>query len=215
MEDYDAGVPTVTFLPSGLSIEVKEGTTVFNAAAKVEVPIASQCGGRCACALCRVTVVQGEALLSPVRWEEEQHMGNCFYLTRERLSCQLQVFGDVVVEVAEPERRDKPKSRYIPYALVRKREAMEKAEEMRRVRGESGGAGTRRSPPSGGGKEGQPAGEGKLTRSEKGAPGRRRRGRGGRGRRRGGANPGALRPGDTRPPEGAKKSSTAEEGGED
>ncbi len=129
-------MPTVTFLPSGVSIEVRAGTTVFAAAAKAEVAVPSQCGGKCACALCRVKVVDGASLISPMKWEEEAHMGNAFFLTAERLSCQLQIFGDVVIEVPDAPAKEKERGRYIPYSLIRKREKMEQEEEMRRVRGE-------------------------------------------------------------------------------
>ncbi len=134
-------MPKITFLPDGITIDVKPGTTVFRAAARAEVAIPSQCGGKCACALCRVKVVDGEGLASPMRWDEECHMGNAFFLTRERLSCQLQVFGDMTVEVEEAPVKEKKRGRYIPHALVRKREAQEKEAELARVRGEARPAG--------------------------------------------------------------------------
>jgi 2Fe-2S ferredoxin len=179
-------VPTITFLPSGVTIEVAPGTTVFNAAARAEVAIPSQCGGKCACALCRVTVVGGAERLSPMRWEEEGHMGNAFFLTRERLSCQLQVFGDVVIEVSEEPSKEKPKGRYIPYSLIRKREALEQAEELRRVLGDDARSSER---PRRSGPKGPPPPE---ARPE--APKRPRR------RRRPSSGP---RPGDSRPPKKA------------
>jgi 2Fe-2S ferredoxin len=130
-------VPRITFLPAGVSVEVPPGTSVFNAAARAEVAIPSQCGGKCACALCRVRIVEGERYVSPMKWEEEGHMGNAYWITRERLSCQLAVFGDVVVEISGEPAREKRRGQYIPFALIRKREKMERDEELRRV---SGGA---------------------------------------------------------------------------
>ena len=127
-------MPKITFLPDNVTIEVQPGTTVFNAAARAEIAIPSQCGGKCACALCRVKVVEGEGLLSPMRWDEECHMGNAFFLTRERLSCQSQVFGDMTVEIADTPVKEKKRGRYIPHALVRKREKMEQEAEIARVR---------------------------------------------------------------------------------
>ena len=133
---YASAVPRITFLPADVTVEVHPGTTVFNAAAKAEVAIPSQCGGKCACALCRVEVVSGEELVSPMTWEEEGHMGNVFHLTRERLSCQLRVFGDLVVKIDEAPAKEQPRGRYIPYSIIRKREKMEQDEELRRVRGD-------------------------------------------------------------------------------
>ncbi|MCO4771808.1 MAG: (2Fe-2S)-binding protein [Deltaproteobacteria bacterium] len=200
-------MPTITFMPSGVTIEVKPGTTVFNAAARAEVPIASQCGGKCACALCRVKVVGGAELISPMTWEEEGHMGNAFYITRQRLSCQLQVFGDVTIEVAEIEERSKPKGRYVPHALLRKREALEREADLQSstrggkgaskgaMKGSKKGASEVSSPD---GSKGSPkdASRSKYHRPTppvKRKPKRRRR------------NPGAPRSGDSRAPAGAKK----------
>jgi len=187
----------VHFRPSGVSIEVRDGTTVFAAALAAEVAIPSQCGGRCACALCRVQIVEGAEFISPMQWEEAGHMGNCFHLTGERLSCQSQVYGEVVVEINEIEVADKPQRRYIPPSIVRKREKMEREEELRRVRtGGSPGA----APAS---KSARKTAESKGPTARKERPPRRRSSSRGKSRRRA-RNPGSLRPGQTRPPAGAK-----------
>ncbi|HCP47403.1 MAG TPA: hypothetical protein DIU15_15280 [Deltaproteobacteria bacterium] len=217
---YDRDMATVTFLPAGVTVEVRDGTTVFHAADRAEVAIPSQCGGKCACALCRVKVVDGDDAVSPMRWEEEGHLGNCYHLTRERLSCQLQVFGKVVIEVLPDDSAEKPKSRYIPYSLVRKREKMERDEELRLVRGNRGRTKSRSKKPKKGGpgEGGEATGRGsgsstaeahknagrKAPENEGGTklPSRGRSSRRRRGRKR---TTGSLRPGDTRPPEGARK----------
>jgi ferredoxin len=182
---YDDFVPKITFLPSGTSIEVHEGVTLFNAAPRADVAIPSQCGGRCACALCRIEVIEGAEFLSPLAWDEEEHLGNSFHLTRERLSCQCRVFGDVVVKVVDPPVRETVRGRFVPSALMKKREDMERQEEMHRVR-TSGG------PPSG-----SSSPEVQKTASRKPKQG---------GKRRRSRNPGSVRRGDSRPPPGAKKS---------
>ncbi len=190
-------MPTITFLPSGVSIEVKPGTTVFQAAARAEVPIASQCGGKCACALCRVKVMVGEELISPMTWEEEGHMGNAFFITKQRLSCQLQVFGDVTIEVAEPEVREKPRGHYVPRSLQKKREELER--EADRAEAVGGGRGRHGGLPRGQGPASGPVGP-------QGAPGGSKKdGDLNRRRRKRSRNPGTARSGDTRPPPGAKK----------
>ena len=208
-------MPKITFLPAGVTVEVPAGTSVFAASGKAEVPIASQCGGKCACALCRVKLVDGDALVSPIQWDEEGHMGNVFYLTRERLSCQTRVYGDVTVEVEEAQIKEKVRGRYIPYSLIRKREKLEEEEELLRVRkgdrGRSGGQQRRgrgrrpddRPDRSRGGKPGPGKQAGSKPRDSQGppapddAPKKRRRRR----RRR---NPGGPRPGDNQPPPGKK-----------
>jgi len=215
---YNRSMATVLFKPSGVSIEVRDGTTVFAAAIAAEVAIPSQCGGRCACALCRVRILEGEDRISPIQWQEAEHMGNCFYLTRERLSCQSKVYGDVVVELAEVDTAEKPKSRYIPYSIIRKRERMEQQEELRR-------AGGRGSPGAGRARPGKRTGT-DSTKSTRGAgdataprerpedcepadrsSASRRRSSARKRRRSKSRNPGSLRPGQTRPPAGVKAKS--------
>jgi len=164
---------------------VHEGVTLFNAAPRADVSIPSQCGGRCACALCRVEVIEGAEFLSPLVWDEEEHLGNSFHLTRERLSCQCRVFGDVVVKVVAPPVREKAPGRFVPSALMKKREDMERQEEMHRVRTTQGPRSAASSP------------EPRKPSPRKDKPtGKRRRSR----------NPGSVRRGDSRPPPGAKKS---------
>jgi len=219
-------MPIVTFLPSGITVEVRAGTTVFQAAARAEVAIPSQCGGKCACALCRVKVVDGAELISPMRWEEEGHMGNAFFLTAERLSCQVQVFGDLTVQVPDAPTKEKERGRYIPYALVRKREKMEQEEEMRRVHGNAGrprskarpprpgpaeaprkakgppasAEPSRRAPEPGSAEPPPPQSEEPARRPVKAKPWRKPPPKSIHRRKR--RNPGAPRPGDHRPPKG-------------
>ena len=175
-------MPTITFLPSNTTVEVKPGTTVFAAAAKAELAIPSQCGGKGACALCRVCVTTAQPPVSPMDWDEEGHLGNAFFITRERLSCRLQVFGDVEIEVREAPEKDK-KARYIPYSIIRKREQMEREDDQRRATAKEGGSregrgGGRRGqgrPHAKGRGKGRPPHRGKGSHPEaKGRPKRRR-----------------------------------------
>ena len=85
----------VTYLPSGKSVRVPEGTTLFNAAHWAGLPIESTCGGRGTCGKCSVQVLDGQAELSladyrhlPDKLEEGW-----------RLSCQCPINGPMTVEV--------------------------------------------------------------------------------------------------------------------
>ena len=63
------------------------------------VPVASACGGKAQCGLCRITVVEGwENLSAPVA-VEETHIGNLMHIGKLRLSCQTRVLGDATIEV--------------------------------------------------------------------------------------------------------------------
>jgi len=213
----------IHFKPANVSIEVRDGTTVFAAALAAEVAIPSQCGGRCACALCRVRIVQGAERVSPMQWEEASHMGNCFHLTGERLSCQSRVYGEVVVEIDEIDAAERPRSRYIPPSLIRKREKMEQEEELRRVRGTRSSPGATGSSAATGRNAGKSASAkargardgsaGLAGDAKSGDAAEKPAGRAGRGRSRSSSrrrrkgrsrNPGTLKPGQTRAPPGAR-----------
>src|SRR5688572_8921868 len=63
------------------------------------VPVASACGGKAQCGLCRITVVEGWENLNEPATVEETHIGNLMHLARMRLSCQTRVVGDATIEV--------------------------------------------------------------------------------------------------------------------
>jgi uncharacterized 2Fe-2S/4Fe-4S cluster protein (DUF4445 family) len=52
-----------------------------------------------------VKIVSGEAHLSPLNDLEKKHLGNVYFITKLRLSCQAQVRGDVVVEIPDAARK--------------------------------------------------------------------------------------------------------------
>lgn len=102
-------MPRVTFAGLGVTVEIPDGHTVFDAGALAHAGIETACVGKGTCGLCRVKVLAGEAHLAPYTDEELKHLGNVYHLTRVRLSCRAAVRGgDVVVE---PAPRRKPRSR--------------------------------------------------------------------------------------------------------
>jgi ferredoxin, 2Fe-2S len=98
-------MPRLTFLPLGLVVECASGETVFQVALRAGVPVTTACVGRGTCGLCRVRVKAGEDNLSLFNDVEKRHLGNVYFITKERLSCQTQVLGDASVEVALRETR--------------------------------------------------------------------------------------------------------------
>lgn len=93
----------VTFEPLGVSIECSDGETVFAAAQRSKVLIPTACVGRGNCGLCRVKVLAGEASLSPINGSELRHLGNTYYITKLRLSCQVKVCGPDDVKLLIPD----------------------------------------------------------------------------------------------------------------
>jgi len=99
-------MPTIHFLPMGVSAECADGETIFEVGKRHSIVIETACVGKGTCGLCRVKVLAGDDSLSPYGDIDEKHLGNVYHLTRVRLSCQARVHGDVTVELA-PKRRAK------------------------------------------------------------------------------------------------------------
>jgi len=92
---------TVHFLPADISVEVEEGTTLAEAAQRVDVFISNLCGGEGVCGKCRVQVTRGRA-------EAEEHAKGFFssdeLMKGYVLACQTPVHDDLEV-VIPPESR--------------------------------------------------------------------------------------------------------------
>src|SRR4029453_5040645 len=93
-------MPTITFEPFHVSLPCADGESVFDVGRRNGVPISTPCRGQAPWGLCRVKIVTGEAHLSPFNAGERRHLGNVYFITKERLSCQARVTGgDVTGEV--------------------------------------------------------------------------------------------------------------------
>jgi ferredoxin len=97
----------VTFLTSdaggdGVRVECRDGEAVFDVGRRAGIAISTSCVGKASCGLCRVRVVGGEAHLSPLNPAERKHLGNVYFITKQRLSCQARLVGDGDVTVEVP-----------------------------------------------------------------------------------------------------------------
>ncbi len=90
----------VTLWPSGKVIEVSSDKCLLEQLQSAEVVINSECGGHASCGKCVVKIHTGEAHLSPPEFKELKLLGNVFHLTKERLSCQTNVTGDVTIDIS-------------------------------------------------------------------------------------------------------------------
>ena len=94
---------TVRFLPSGTEVSGSVGQSIFDLGWKEDVGIKSACVGKGTCGLCRIVVRSGEESLSDYNAIEEKHLGNVYFLTKRRLSCQAFIESDgatIEVEVS-------------------------------------------------------------------------------------------------------------------
>jgi ferredoxin len=99
-------LPSVTFVTGGAGgartrVEGRAGASLFELARGAGIAVSTACVGKATCGLCRMKVVAGEEALSPFNDAERKHLGNVYFITKQRLSCQarLAAAGDVVVEV--------------------------------------------------------------------------------------------------------------------
>ena len=98
-------MPAVKFLPDEEVVEAAEGETLLEAAIRCGIPAAHACGGNARCSTCRVLVVEGRDVLSPIE-ERERRLLTPLGLDRPiRLACQARVSGPVTVRrlVLDPE----------------------------------------------------------------------------------------------------------------
>jgi ferredoxin, 2Fe-2S len=86
-------------------VEAADGTTLFEAGAKVAAGIDTACVGKGTCGLCRVKIIAGAEHLNPFTDEERKHLGNVYHLTKVRLSCRSQIAGDVTIEIVRKKKQ--------------------------------------------------------------------------------------------------------------
>lgn len=84
-----------------VELEIKPGQSVMNLAHENGIHISSVCNGMPSCAECRVRVVENDHNVMPPSSKELSLIGTGYFLDQRRLSCQLQCFGDITVDVSE------------------------------------------------------------------------------------------------------------------
>ncbi len=72
----------------GESVELEE-TSLLECLRKKGIRIRSSCGGHATCSDCVVKVKSGGKSLSEVNFKEKKLLGNVYYITKERLACQV------------------------------------------------------------------------------------------------------------------------------
>jgi 2Fe-2S ferredoxin len=88
---------------SSAEIDAPTGATLFSSLQAAGYPISTSCGGRAVCGLCRIVVLSGRELLSPIDAKEIVHLGNVAKVIGARLACQARVLADGDIEIDVPE----------------------------------------------------------------------------------------------------------------
>ena len=88
-----------------VTVDAPEGSTLFEAGAKIAAGIETACVGTGTCGLCRVKILAGAEHLNPFTDEERKHLGNVYHLTKVRLSCRTKISGDVTIEIVRKKKK--------------------------------------------------------------------------------------------------------------
>jgi ferredoxin len=91
-------MPRVTFMPSGQSFDVAEGTTILVAAIRNGLRLPHDCT-EAICGTDRVKILAGQKNLSEKNENEELTLGMLNANPDDRLGCVAYILGDVTVEI--------------------------------------------------------------------------------------------------------------------
>lgn len=93
--------------------EAQPGDTIAQVAYRAGITIQQTCGGTPSCADCTVVVKEGGAeAFEPMEHAERALMGNVFFITKERLSCQAIVKASSTIWVPSPKKIKGNKKKY-------------------------------------------------------------------------------------------------------
>ncbi len=90
-------MPIVTFIPSSKSEDVPAGTSLYDAAQRAGLPVASSCSAEATCGKCNMRVIGNEAGLSPRNMLEDRLLKKERKPPTDRISCLTLVTGDCTV----------------------------------------------------------------------------------------------------------------------
>jgi 2Fe-2S ferredoxin len=90
-------MPRVNFIPSGRSSDVKQGTSLYDAAIQTGLPVAASCSAEFICGKCNMTVLSGGENLSKQTEKERSLLRRESRPESDRVSCRTAVFGDCTV----------------------------------------------------------------------------------------------------------------------
>lgn len=88
----------ISFVKNKAPIDIPEGIVLMEALLAHGVPVASSCKGDGICGKCRMRIVSGAEHLPAKSAAEIAVLEKNLAGTDQRLSCQVQVFGDLIVD---------------------------------------------------------------------------------------------------------------------
>lgn len=94
-------IHTIKVLPSGKEVKINEITDVREALIDEGFKIRSICGGYAQCGMCKIKIIEGVENISEMKFLEKGLLGNVFHITKERLSCQVYLKGNLTIDISE------------------------------------------------------------------------------------------------------------------
>lgn len=91
-------MPRISFVKNKAPIDIPEGIVLMEALLAHGVPVASSCKGDGICGKCRMRIVEGGEFLAETSAAERSVLEKNLAGADQRLSCQVQVFGDLKVD---------------------------------------------------------------------------------------------------------------------
>lgn len=93
-------LPHQQLCPEGAVLEAEEGASLCEVLLDNDIAIEHACEMSCACTTCHVIVREGYNLLTPSTDDEEDLLDAAWGLeATSRLSCQVKVSEDIVIEI--------------------------------------------------------------------------------------------------------------------
>lgn len=89
---------TITLNRSRLPVASKPGQSLMESLLSAGLPVASSCQGEGICGKCSIRILSGRENLSPENDLERRRRKELSIPEGERLSCQTQVLGDILID---------------------------------------------------------------------------------------------------------------------
>ena len=106
--------PKITLWPSGEVLEGNDKDSLLKQLVDAGKKIKSSCGGHATCGDCVILVRGGDSFCTAPTFEELRLLGNVFHITKERLSCQTRLMGDVVIDISAHSKKSSRTTSAVP-----------------------------------------------------------------------------------------------------
>jgi len=93
-------MPVIRFIKNHVALEVKSGASLMESLLAGGMPVASSCHGDGICGKCRIQIVEGASNLTAINAAEQILRERLKVAPDQRISCQTQVNGDIVVDTS-------------------------------------------------------------------------------------------------------------------